>query len=407
MTTWRLTAACRYGPEPPVRSLGHTHSSGYHAAMFRFELLATDSTSAARRGKLTTPHGVIDTPVFMPVGTRGSVKGLLPADVRNTGAQIILANTYHMSLRPGSELVAQVGGLHKFMNWDGAILTDSGGYQVFSLSELNKIDEDGVSFRSHIDGSPLRLDAATAMRIQNELGADIIMAFDQCPPSTADRKDVTAAVERTIRWAGQCKAVHARGDQALFGIIQGGLHHDLRRLCAERLAELDFPGYAIGGLSVGESHDQMIEVLTALEPHLPRAKPRYLMGVGMPVDIVAAVRAGVDMFDCVLPTRNGRNSYAFTPAGPLRLRNEKYRSDEQPLEPGCDCQACQGFSRAYIRHLFQAEEMLGPILVSLHNLRFYQRLMRDIRDLIPSGDWASILARYPVARTSEMTGDTE
>jgi queuine tRNA-ribosyltransferase len=375
--------------------------------MFRFEILATDPTGAARRGRLTTPHGVIDTPAFMPVGTRGSVKGLLPAAVCDTGAQIILANTYHMSLRPGSELIARLGGLHKFMNWDRAILTDSGGYQVFSLSELNKIDDDGVSFRSHLDGAPLRLDAATAMRIQNQLGADIIMAFDQCPPSTAVRKDVTAAVERTIRWAGQCKAAHSREDQALFGIVQGGVHHDLRRLCASRLVEMDFPGYAIGGLSVGETHEVMIEVLTALEPHLPRERPRYLMGVGMPVDIVAAVRAGVDMFDCVLPTRNGRNAYAFTPTGPLRLRNEKYRADEQPLEPGCDCAACGGFSRAYIRHLFHAEEMLGPILVSLHNLRFYQRLMRDIRDLIPGGDWASIFARYPVAGAAGITGDTE
>jgi queuine tRNA-ribosyltransferase len=375
--------------------------------MFRFEILATDPGSAARRGRLTTPHGIVDTPVFMPVGTRGSVKGVLPCLLRETGAPILLANTYHLSLRPGSELIAQLGGLHKFMNWDGAILTDSGGYQVFSLSELNRIDDDGVSFRSHIDGAALRLDPATAMRIQNELGADIIMAFDQCPPSTADRRDVTAAVERTIRWAARCKAAHAREDQALFGIVQGGIHHDLRRLCASRLVELDFPGYAIGGLSVGETQEQMIEVLAALEPHLPREKPRYLMGVGMPADIVAAVRSGVDMFDCVLPTRNGRNAYAFTPTGPLRLRNEKYRADERPLEPGCDCPACRGFSRAYIRHLFQAAEMLGPILVSLHNLRFYQRLMRDIRDLIPDGNWASILSRYPVAGAAGMTGDNE
>jgi len=375
--------------------------------MFRFEILATDPGSAARRGRLTTGHGIVDTPVFMPVGTRGSVKGVLPCLLRDTGAPILLANTYHLSLRPGSELIAQLGGLHKFMNWDGSILTDSGGYQLFSLSELNRIDDDGVSFRSHIDGAALRLDPATAMRIQNELGADIIMAFDQCPPSTADRRDVTAAVERTIRWAARCKAEHAREDQALFGIVQGGIHHDLRRLCASRLVELDFPGYAIGGLSVGETHEQMIEVLAALEPHLPREKPRYLMGVGMPADIVAAVRSGVDMFDCVLPTRNGRNAYAFTPTGPLRLRNEKYRADERPLEPGCDCPACRGFSRAYIRHLFQATEMLGPILVSLHNLRFYQRLMRDIRDLIPGGDWASILSRYPVAGAAGLTGDNE
>ncbi len=378
--------------------------------MFTFDVLARDSGSAARRGRLTTPHGTVDTPAFMPVGTRGSVKGILPDLIRESGAQIVLANTYHLSLRPGAGLVQQMGGLQRFTNWHGPMLTDSGGYQVFSLAELNRIDDDGVSFRSHIDGTPLRLDAATAMRIQNQLGADIIMAFDQCPPSTAERAAVAAAVERTIRWAGQCKAAHAREDQALFGIVQGGLHHDMRRVCAERLVELDFPGYAVGGLSVGETHEQMVEVLDALEPHLPRAKPRYLMGVGMPVDIVAAVRAGIDMFDCVLPTRNGRNAYAFTATGPLRLRNEKYRADERPLEPGCDCRACGGFSRAYIRHLFQAGEMLGPILVSLHNLRFYQRLMQRIRDLIPGGDWATIVAEFPVAGVTagtELAGDNE
>ena len=341
----------------------------------------------------------------MPVGTRGSVKGILPSMLRDTGAEIVLANTYHLSLRPGAELVARLGGLHRFMNWPRPILTDSGGYQVFSLSELNSVEEDGVSFRSHIDGSPLRLDPSTAMRIQSQLGADIIMAFDQCPPSTADRSEVTAAVERTIRWAEACKAAHSREDQALFGIVQGGLHHDLRRVCASRLREMDFPGYAVGGLSVGETHDQMIEVLAALEPHLPSGKPRYLMGVGMPKDIVAAVRAGVDMFDCVLPTRNGRNAYAFTADGPLRLRNERYRADESPLEPGCDCAACTGFSRAYLRHLFAAGEMLGPILVSLHNLRFYQRLMAAMRDLIPGGDWATIRAAFPVTCGTHDRGD--
>jgi len=333
----------------------------------------------------------------MPIGTRGAVKGIMPAMLRDLGTRILLANTYHLSLRPGADLIERLGGLHRFMNWDGPILTDSGGYQVFSLAELTRIDDDGVSFRSHIDGALMRLDPATAMRIQNQLGADVIMAFDQCPPSTAERHVVAAAVERTIRWADQCRRAHSRTDQALFGIIQGGVHHDLRRLCAARLVDMDFPGYAIGGLSVGETHDQMVEVLTVLEPQLPREKPRYLMGVGTPRDIVAAVRAGIDMFDCVLPTRNGRNAYAFTRDGPLRLRNERYRADEGPIERGCDCPACMGFSRAYIRHLFGVEEMLGPILVSLHNLRFYHRLMERIRDLIPSGGLESIYAEYPVA----------
>jgi queuine tRNA-ribosyltransferase len=375
------------------------------AAMVSMEILSRDPTSAARRGRLATPHGAVATPVFMPVGTRAAVKGIPPETLAAIGAELILANTYHLTLRPGADLIAELGGLHRFMNWSGPILTDSGGYQVFSLAELNTIDDDGVSFRSHIDGAPMRLDAAEAMRIQNALGADIVMAFDQCPPYPAARDDVAAAVERTIRWARQCKQAHARDDQALFGIVQGGVHHDLRRLCAERVAALDLPGYAIGGLSVGESHAQMIEVLTALEPHLPRDKPRYLMGVGMPADIVAAVRAGIDMFDCVLPTRNGRNAYAFTASEPLRLRNERFKTDERPLEPGCDCPACSGFSRAYIRHLFLVDEMLGPILTSIHNLRFYQRLMARIRDLIPTGEWDTMFAEYPIARATTAQGE--
>ena len=366
--------------------------------MFRFEIVATDPNSAARRGRLTTPHGVIDTPVFMPVGTRGSVKGVLPSLLRETGAPILLANTYHLSLRPGSALIAQLGGLHKFMNWDGAILTDSGGYQVFSLSELNTIDDEGVSFRSHIDGAALRLDPATAMRIQNELGADIIMAFDQCPPSTADRRDVTAAVERTIRWAAQCKAAHARDDQALFGIVQGGIHHDLRRLCASRLVELDLPGYAIGGLSVGETHEQMIEVLAALEPHLPRDKPRYLMGVGFPPNLLEGVARGIDLFDCVLPTRNGRNGTVFTREGRLNIKGSVFERDFAPLDEECGCAACRGFTRAYIRHLHRCGEILAARLCTTHNLFFLIDLMRGARRAILEGSFpayrAAFLARF-------------
>jgi queuine tRNA-ribosyltransferase len=316
--------------------------------------------------------------------------------LRDAGAQILLANTYHLQLRPGAEAVAELGGLHRFMGWSGPILTDSGGYQVFSLAELVQIDDGGVSFRSHIDGEKLRLDPVSAVRIQERLGADIIMAFDECPPYPCPREQVERAVARTLDWAAACKSARQREDQALFGIVQGGIHGDLRRRCAEVLAELDLPGYAVGGLSVGESHDEMMAVLDGLEPILPADRPRYLMGVGMPQDIAAAVARGIDMFDCVLPTRNGRNAYAFTPTGPLRLRNEQYRLDDRPIEPGCDCGACRSFSRGYLRHLFRAEEMLGPMLVSEHNVHFYQRMMRQIRELIQRGEFNRLSETFPV-----------
>lgn len=365
--------------------------------MFELEIHHCEPGGQARVGTLHTPHGPVRTPAFMPIGTRGSVKGLWPDQVRDSGADIILANTYHLALRPGAELIEQLGGLHHFMGWDGPILTDSGGYQVFSLAELNHITDDGVTFRSHIDGQWLHLDPISATRIQNQLGADIIMAFDECPPGNAGREAVARAVDRTIRWATGCKQAHRRDDQALFGIVQGGVFHDLRRLCADRLIDLDFDGYAIGGLSVGETHRNMVEVLNEVAPHLPPDKPRYLMGVGMPRDILVAVRAGVDMFDCVLPTRNGRNGYAFTAMHPLRLRNEKYRAEDLPVEADCPCPTCRRFSRAYIRHLFLAGEMMGPILLSLHNLWFFQRFMTRLRDLIPNRDWGTLLAEFPVA----------
>ncbi|NLX15167.1 MAG: tRNA guanosine(34) transglycosylase Tgt [Phycisphaerales bacterium] len=365
--------------------------------MFGFEIIQGEPNRAARCGRVLTPHGAIRTPAFMPVGTQAAVKGLWPGQVRESGTDIILANTYHLALRPGAELVEQLGGLHKFMGWDGPILTDSGGYQVFSLAELRKIDDDGVTFRSHIDGQWLHLDPESATGVQNRLGADIIMAFDECPPGDAEREVVARAVERTVRWAERCRKFHQRQEQALFGIVQGGVFHDLRALCAERLIAMDFPGYAIGGLSVGEPHEKMVEVLGELVHRLPADRPRYLMGVGMPRDILAAVRSGVDMFDCVLPTRNGRNAYAFAAQKPIRLRNEQYRADERPLEADCPCPTCRQFSRAYLRHLFLAREMLGPILVSLHNVCFYQRFMGRLRDLIPTGDWATMLAEFPVA----------
>ncbi len=362
----------------------------------RFEVLSVQGE--ARVGRVTLPHGTVRTPAFMPVGTRASVKGVWPQQVRESGADILLGNTYHLAQRPGADVVAALGGLHRFMSWDGPILTDSGGYQVFSLAELNRISEDGVTFRSHIDGRWITLDPRTATGIQNQLGADIIMCFDQCPPGDADRAVAAAAVERTVRWAALCQQAHQRPDeQSLFGIVQGGVYPDLRTGCAERLVELDFPGYAIGGLSVGETHEQMVEVLANLVPCLPADKPRYLMGVGMPRDILAAVRAGVDMFDCVLPTRNGRNACAFTARGLLKLRNERFKLDPGPLEAGCGCPTCRQFSRAYLRHLVMVNEMLGGMALTVHNLWFFQRFMARLRDLIPRGDWATMLAEYPVA----------
>jgi len=377
--------------------------------MLSFEVTETEPGRVARCGVLATPHGEVCTPAFMPVGTCATVKGVWPEQVRESGAEILLANTYHLSLRPGEELIEQLGGLHKFMGWNGPILTDSGGYQVFSLAELNDITDEGVSFRSHIDGQWLYLDPVSATRIQNQLGADIIMAFDECPPGDAGRDVAGKAVERTVRWAAQCKEAHQRDDQALFGIVQGGVYHDLRQQCAERLIDIGFPGYAVGGLSVGEPHEKMVEVLVNLVPHLPGDRPRYLMGVGMPRDILAAVRAGIDMFDCVLPTRNGRNAYAFTAKGGMKLRNEKYKTQDVPLEADCPCPACRQFSRAYIRHLILAREMLGPMLLTVHNLWFFQRFMARMRDLIPTEDWVTMLAEFPVAGSAGrcQRGDEE
>jgi queuine tRNA-ribosyltransferase len=353
---------------------------------------------------MSTPHGRVETPAFMPVGTAGSVKGVTPQQLRGTGTQIILANTYHLQLRPTAQVVRDLGGLHRFMGWDGPILTDSGGYQVFSLGPINRVTDDGVEFRSHIDGSPMRLDPSLATRVQNDLGADIIMVLDQCPALPCDVDALKTAVDRTTRWARVCKDAHARDDQALFGIVQGGLDRELRQRCAAALIEIGFDGYAIGGLSVGESQEEMTAILPHITECLPADRPRYLMGVGMPRDILAAVQAGVDLFDCVLPTRNGRNSYAFTAAGPLRMRNEAHRLDDAPLEPGCDCETCRRFARGYVRHLFNAGEMLGPTLTSIHNLRFYQRFMARIRDLIKRGHLATITDEYPILSLPSRPG---
>jgi len=349
----------------------------------RFDLLQTDS--GARLGRLHTTHGIVETPVFMAVGTQATVKGLTPAQLEEAGVQVVLGNTYHLALRPGDELIAELGGLHRFMGWNRPILTDSGGYQVYSLAASRQIDDRAAVFRSHIDGSLFDLTPERAVQIQENLGSDIAMCLDECPPSAADSEIGREAVRRTIHWAQRCKAAHRRTDQALFAIVQGGTDVELRARCAAALTELDFPGYALGGFSVGETTAQMVAALEPAAALLPADRPRYLMGVGRPEDILAAVARGVDMFDCVLPTRNGRNAMAFTGAGPLRLRNARHKRDPAPLESGCPCVTCRTWSRAYLHHLFLAEEMLGPILLSLHNVTFYSRLMADIRRAIAEG----------------------
>ncbi len=348
-----------------------------------FELIKVCKQSGARLGRIHTQHGVIETPIFMPVGTQATVKTLSPEELKEVGSQIILSNTYHLFLRPGHEIVEEAGGLHAFMNWDSPILTDSGGFQVFSLNALREISEEGVAFRSHISGEKLFLSPEKSIEIQNALGADIIMAFDECTPYPAERQYVEDSMRRTIRWAKRCIKAHQRPDeQALFGIVQGGMDLDLRRESAERLIELDFPGYAIGGLSVGEPKEQMYEVLESTTGLLPANKPRYLMGVGSPDSLVRGAIYGVDMFDCVLPTRIARNGTAMTSMGRLVVRNAKFARDFTPLDPNCDCYTCRSYSRAYLRHLVKAEEIFGLRLISYHNLYFLLRLMEKVREAI-------------------------
>ncbi len=356
--------------------------------MNRFQLIQKDSNCPARTGLLKTPHGDINTPVFMPVGTGGAVKGITPEQLRETGAEIILGNTYHLMLRPGVDAVEKIGGLHKLTAWNKPILTDSGGYQVFSLAALTKIDENGVQFNSHVDGAAVSLTPRSAMEIQNRLGADIIMCLDQCTPYPCDESFLKEAVERTIRWAKMCKESHSNENQMLFGIVQGGINLELRTYCAEKIIEIGFDGYAIGGLSVGEGHENMIKTVRHTAEQLPADLPRYLMGAGTPADIIAAVKSGIDMFDCVMPTRNGRNAYAFTEDGPIRLRNSSHTTDTQPIQNDCRCYCCRNFSRAAIRHFFNIGEMLGPILVSIHNLMFYQNMMRQIKEQIKNGTFS-------------------
>jgi len=350
--------------------------------IFEYEILKECKSTGARIGRFHTPHGSFDTPVFMPVGTQATVKAVTPRDLKEIGAQIILANTYHLYMRPGHELIREAGGLHKFMNWDKPILTDSGGFQVFSLSDLRQVKEEGVYFRSHLDGSSHFIGPEKAMEIENALGADIIMAFDECSPYPCSYEEALKAVERTTRWAVRCKQAHQREDQALFGIIQGNVFKNLRLKSAEEILSLDLPGYAIGGLSVGEPKPLMYEVLDFLVPVMPKNKPRYLMGVGSPDCLLEGVIRGIDMFDCVLPTRIARTGTAMTSQGRIVVRNATYQRDFTPLDPECDCYTCQNFTRAYIRHLVKADEILASILITIHNLRFLINLMDQIRKAI-------------------------
>ncbi|MEA3362022.1 MAG: tRNA guanosine(34) transglycosylase Tgt [Thermodesulfobacteriota bacterium] len=355
---------------------------------FRYDLLQQDSNSQARRGRIYTQRGEIDTPTFMPVGTQGTVKGLLPEALKEIGAQIILANTYHLYLRPGHKLIQQLGGLHKFMNWDRPILTDSGGFQVFSLGDLRKITEEGAAFQSHIDGSKHLLTPELAVEIQLALGSDIVMVFDECIPHPAERAYIVDSTNRSTRWAQRCRKVLCEGSKsALFGIVQGGMELDLRRQSAEQLREIGFEGYALGGLSVGEETSLMYDMMEYSLPLLPVDRPRYVMGVGTPENLLEGVARGCDMFDCVMPTRNARNGVLFTSFGKVSIKQSQYRDDEQPLDPDCQCYVCQNYSRAYLRHLYTSKEILASVLNTHHNLYYYQQLMADIRQALETGNF--------------------
>ncbi len=357
-----------------------------------FELLKVDDASAARRGRLRTRHGTVETPIFMPVGTQATVKSLTPAQIRETGAQIILSNTYHLALRPGSALIREFGGLHKFMGWDGPILTDSGGFQVFSLAKLRRITDEGISFQSHLDGARVFLGPREVMQLQMDFGSDIAMVIDECPPFPCSRDDCARAVERSTRWAGQCLQIardagFLEAGHHVFGIVQGSTFEDIRREAAESLMALDFPGYAIGGVAVGEGEPEMLQQVAATTPFLPAGKPRYTMGLGTPPQLLEMIALGVDMFDCVLPTRLARNGAAFTPTGVVNLRNERCRAIDAPLVPGFDNYTCRNFSIGYLRHLVMAGEILGCTLLTLHNVSFYLDLFRQARERLEAGDF--------------------
>jgi queuine tRNA-ribosyltransferase len=370
-----------------------------------FEIAATDGK--ARTGKMKFPRGEVATPAFMPVGTYGTVKGLTPEQVRGTGADILLGNTFHLMLRPGTETINAHGDLHDFIGWDRPILTDSGGFQVFSLGEMRKINEEGVTFSSPVDGAKIFLGPESAIDVQHALGSDIIMVFDECTPYPATREQARESMELSMRWAGRCKEAHGEHTSALFGIVQGGMYSDLREESLAGLVELGFDGYALGGLSVGEPKNEMRDVIQHCGALLPAEKPRYLMGVGTPQDIVYAVTQGIDMFDCVMPTRNARNAHLFTSKGLLRLRNKRFRQDTKPLDENCRCYTCQNFSRAYLHHLDKCREMLGAQLNTIHNLHYYQDLMAGLRNAIARGELADFVARFEEQQTILQTeGDT-
>ena len=358
----------------------------------KFEISKTDGH--ARTGNLIFDKGIVRTPAFMPVGTYGTVKSLTPSDILRSGADIVLGNTFHLMLRPGTEIIRKHGSLHDFMRWEKPILTDSGGFQVFSLGKMRKITEDGVIFKSPIDGSTVSLDPEKSMEVQRVLGSDIVMIFDDCTPYPATKKQAMESMHLSLRWAERSKVAHAGNPSALFGIIQGGMHEDLRGESLEELTAIGFDGYAIGGLSVGEPKKDMQRILNAIGPKMPENKPRYLMGVGKPEDIIRAVQKGVDMFDCVMPTRNARNGHLFTSEGIIRIRNSAYKDDLNPLDPECDCYTCSNFSRSYLHHLEKCKEMLGPQLNTIHNLRFYQNLMSQIRGAIAEGNLDSFANNY-------------
>jgi queuine tRNA-ribosyltransferase len=368
-----------------------------------FTLLATDTDTSARRGRLETRRGVIETPVFMPVGTQGTVKGMLPEQLLDLGAQIVLANTYHLYLRPGHERIKRLGGLHKFMHWDKPILTDSGGFQVFSLGDLRKIDEEGVRFQSHLDGSAHVLTPESSIAIQEALGSDIMMVFDECIPHPAQRDYVAVSTARSSRWAERSKQARRDPTAALFGIVQGSMDQDLRRQSAEQIMSIGFDGYALGGLSVGEEAAVMYEVMDWTLPLLPADQPRYIMGVGTPENLVEAVARGTDMFDCVMPTRNARNGVLFTSTGKISIKQARYLEDEQPIDTACDCYTCRHYSRAYLRHLYQSHEILASVLNTTHNLYYYHKLMRQMRDTIAAGTFSDFRAEF--YRQRSLTGE--
>lgn len=365
----------------------------------QFERLSSDG--AARRSRLHFPRGVVETPAFMPVGTYGTVKGVMPRDIEALGAQIILGNTFHLWLRPGTDVIAAHGDLHDFMQWHGPILTDSGGFQVFSLGAMRKITEEGVSFQSPVNGSKVFLDPETSMAIQRALGSDIVMIFDECTPFPATRDEAARSMELSLRWASRSRAAHGDSPSALFGIVQGGMYNDLRARSLEGLVDIGFDGYAIGGLSVGEPKDEMMAVLEGLQPLLPEDSPRYLMGVGTPADLLEGVRRGIDMFDCVMPTRNARNGHLFTSRGVIKIRNAQHRHSTAPLDEHCSCYTCQNFSRAYLHHLDKCNEILGSQLNTLHNLHYYQDHMRGIRTAIEAQRLDSFAEDFYVAQTGE------